>query len=189
MKSLYESIIDDEEELIGGAKKLSIDLMSRMVLAVNNSKISSYDFLNALKKADCIDWIYENFPSLKHLKLHLDLNYKNGNEYDKHGFSRSHETIVVGVSMYYKTPQGFNSFDVMTFVYSKINKTLNIYGKSPDQISRVKFWNFREYPSYKFYNDLIEFGKKYNLGRLERHGGSPYLKARNAEWVYSKNIE
>ena len=188
MKRLYESILDDEGELISGAKKLSVDLISRMVLSVN-SKISSYDFLNTLKKADCIDWIYENFPSLKHLKLHLDLNYKNGNGYDKHGFSRSHETIVVGVSVYYKTLQGFNCFDVMTFVYSKINKTLNIYGKSPDQITQVSFWNFRENPSYKFYNDLIEFGKKYNLGRLERHGSSPYLKARNAEWGYSKNIE
>ena len=185
MKTLYESILDDEDVLISRLNDEHKNLITNM-MASFDSKMSSYDFYKILEKNKCIDWIYENFPSLKQFKLHLDVNNKYGNDYDKHGFDRTHNFITVGVSIYYKNSLGWNCYDVMTFTYNKSNNTLNIYGKSPAQITFVAYWDFHKTPQYKFFSDLTEFAKKYDLGKITYPASSPYLKVRNGNWMYTK---
>ena len=187
-KYIKESILDDEDDLVVNIKKSTNDLFIRMIAAVE-SKMSSYDFYKSLEKDNCIEWIYENFPSLKQFKLHLDVNNKYGNDYEKHGFDRTHNFITVGVSIYYKNSHGWSCYDVMTFTYNKSNNTLNIYGKSPVQITSIAYWDFQKTPQYKFWGDLDKFAKKYDLGKITYPATSPYLKARNGNWIYTKTFK
>ena len=188
MKTLYESILDDEDILMDTLSKDNKNLITNMIASVD-SKISSHEFYKILEKNKCIDWIYENFPSLKQFKLHLDVNNKYGNDYDKHGFDRTHNFITVGVSIYYKNSLSWNCYDVMTFTYNKSNNTLNIYGKSPAQVTFLAYWDFQKTPQFKFWGDLTEFAKKYDLGKITYPASSPYLKVRNGNWIYTKTFK
>ena len=183
-KYINESLLDDEDSLISNVKKDSNDLFSRMINAVD-SKMSSYDFYKSLDRDNCIDWIYENFPSLKQFKLHFDLNNSNGSQDNKHGFARSHKLVRVGVSIYKKNPvSNFICHDLMTLEYDKTTNTLIVLGKNPANVTAFAFWDFHKF-SY-FGGELNNFIKKYNLEKMTP--GNPYLKHRNMQWGCTKKI-
>ena len=183
-KYISESLLDDEDDLISNVKKDSNDLFSRMITAVD-SKMSSYDFYKSLDRDNCIDWIYENFPSLKQFKLHFDLNNSNGSQDNKHGFARTHKLVRVGISMYKKNPVGnFICYDIMTFEYDKTTNTLIILGKSPVNVTAFTYWDTREFTNFKI--DLNNFIKKYDLEKI--NPGDSYLKRRNMQWGCTKKI-
>lgn len=183
-KYINESLLDDEDDLISNVKKDSNNLFSRMIDAVD-SKMSSYDFYKSLDRDDCMDWIYENFPSLKQFKLHFDLNNSNGSQDNKHGFAHSHKLVRVGISIYKKNPVGnFICYDLMTLEYDKTANKLIVLGKNPANITAFAFWDFRK--SAYFGGDLNNFIKKYNLEKMTP--GNPYLKHRNMQWGCTKKI-
>lgn len=184
-KYIRESILGNEDDLVVDIKKSTNDLFTRMIAAVE-SKMSSYDFYKSLERGNCIEWIYENFPSLKQFKLHFDLNYKNGAQDNKHGFDRTHNLVRIGISMYKKSPSGdFLCFDIMTFEYSKLTNNVNIVGKAPANVSIFTYWDVKNYSN--FYSDLNKFMKKYDLIQIKLP--SPYLKRYNMQWGCYKQIK
>lgn len=180
-KYIRESILDDEDVLISGVRKSANDLFTRMIAAVN-SKITSYNFYKSLEHDNCIEWIYENFPSLKQFKLHLDLNNKNGGTNDPHGFNYNHSKVVVGVSMFKKSPvTGFICFDVMRFICDA-DGNITVIGKNASSINAFTYWeDSGKWTSFKM--DLDRFVKKYNLTPIKQLA---YLQRRYMQWGYTK---
>jgi hypothetical protein len=180
-KYIRESILDDEDVLISGVRASANDLFTRMIAAVN-SKITSYNFYKSLEHDNCIEWIYENFPSLKQFKLYLDLNNKNGGTDDPHGFNYNHSKVVVGVSMFKKSTVtgGFMPFDVMKFMCDT-NGNITVIGKDPSSVNVFTYWASSKWTSFKM--DLDRFVKKYNLTPIKQ---SAYLQRRYMQWGYTK---
>lgn len=179
-KYIRESILDDEDVLISGVRASTDDLFTRMLAAVN-SKITSYNFYKSLERDNCIEWIYENFPSLKQFKLHLDLNNKNGGTDDPHGFNYNHSNVVVGVSMFKKSPvTGFMCFDVMKFMCDT-NGNITVIGKKPSSVNVFTYWDSSKWIDFNM--DLNRFVKKYNLTPIKQ---TAYLQRRHMQWGYTK---
>ena len=180
-KYIQESILDDEDVLMSDVKADTVNLFARMITALN-SKMSSYEFYKSLERDNCIEWIYENFPSLKQFKLHFDLNNKNGGVDDPHGFSHNHKKVVVGISMFKKRPDtGFICFDVMKFICDGDNH-ITIIGKNPVAVNVFTYWNSGNWHSFNI--DLDKFIKKYNLEKI--NPTSPYLKRKYMQWGCTK---
>jgi hypothetical protein len=55
MKTLRESILDDEDVLVGRLSKDHKNLITNMIASVDD-KISSYEFYKILEKNKCIDF-------------------------------------------------------------------------------------------------------------------------------------
>ena len=184
-KYISESILDDEDTLLASVQKDKQNLLARMVVATN-SKISSYNFFKELERDNCIEWVYDNFPSLRRFKLHLDLNYKNCHVGDTHGFNYLHNSVVIGVTICKKTPAlGWQSYDIMTLRYDKLSNKITIIGKNPININEIAYWDVKEFSD--FMKDLENFSKKYNLEKIERN--SPYIRRRNMQWGFYKILE
>ena len=71
MKSLYESILDDEDILLGDVKK-TIDNIFVYILSSTVNDISWWDFMDGLDKYT--DEIISYFPSLKKTKYKFEFN-------------------------------------------------------------------------------------------------------------------
>ena len=184
-KYISESILDDEDTLLASFHEDKQNLFVRMIVATN-SKISSYNFFKELERDNCIEWIYDNFPSLKSFKLYLDLNYKNGHVDDTHGFNHPHNSVVIGVTIRKKTPAlGWRSYDIMTLRYDKLSNKVTIVGKNPININAITYWDIKEFQN--FHKDLEKFSEKYNLEKMERN--SPYVSRRNMQWGFYKILE
>lgn len=184
-KYISESILDDEDTLLASFHEDKQNLFVRMIVATN-SKISSYNFFKELERDNCIEWIYDNFPSLKSFKLYLDLNYKNGHVDDTHGFNHPHNSVVIGVTIRKKTPAlGWRSYDIMTLRYDKLSNKVTIVGKNPININAIAYWDTKEFQN--FHRDLEKFSEKYNLEKIGRN--SPYIINRNMQWGFYKILE
>lgn len=79
MKSLYESILDDEDILIQDIKKSTNDIFTYILL----SKLDNISWGNFIDKVDkYVDEIILYFPSLKKSKYKFEFNLERG-EYNK----------------------------------------------------------------------------------------------------------
>ena len=184
-KYISESVLDSESDLIAQAQKDKQNILSRMIVATNSS-ISSYNFFRELERDNCIEWIYDNFPSLKRFKLHLDLNPKNSHVDNTHGFNHAHNSVVIGITIYKNMPKlGWQSYDIMTFRYDKVLNRIAIIGKNPINVTSFAYWDSSEFNS--FFRDLENFSKKYDLGKIEQY--TPYIKHRDMQWGLFKTFK
>ena len=78
MKSLYESILDDEDVLISNVKKTINDPFEIMYNLYSNKDITTEYIIHNLENvSECIlKWVRDNFPSLSKLKLSVIPDYK-----------------------------------------------------------------------------------------------------------------
>lgn len=78
MKTLYESILDDEDILIDNVKRSADDLFEIIYNLYSNKDITSEYIIHNLENMSeyILKWVRENFPSLSKLKLSVIPDYK-----------------------------------------------------------------------------------------------------------------